>query len=231
MNCRFRRLGIVLGGLLVFASLQFSCGGKSDNGADKSAGEKKFNAGKAQLDYQLLQAELKLAEKEQVYLELRFDLKQLRLMLKGAVVWSYPLDLSEQDSDDISDFVDMFRGSSGILARPLSETYLYAAQEKTPDSVLAIISEVTKFKPELLQRELPQRFQLHWGDNVILDIKTDVQGKPTSKFKNTMLEVRHVIQSTLGEAHLTVKMDATHALTLFRVAQPGLPTLIFPPSA
>jgi hypothetical protein len=210
----------------------FSAGCKTQQNTDKAKGpvEKQWNASEAKNEYQLMQAELKLAATEKVYLEIRFDLKKLRLKLKDAVVWDFPLDITGSESDDIQQFVDEFRKGGSALVRPLGETYLFAAQEKTPDSVLAIVSEVTKFRPELLQRELPERFQLRWGDNVILDVHTDVKGKPISKLKNTMLEVRHVLQSTIGEAHLSVKMDQVHAMTLFRVAQPGLATIVYPPA-
>jgi hypothetical protein len=214
--------------LLVFGLA--GCGSKSDTGNGDAGSKKKQTVAEANSEYQLLQAELKLASTKKVYLEIRFDLKELRLKIEDAVVWDYPLDFSAADSDDVREFVNQFSRNGTTLVRPLGETYLFAAREKTPDSILAIVSEVTKFKPELMQRELPQRFQLRWGDNVILDVHTDVHGKPISKLKNTMLEVRHVLQSTIGEAHLSVKMDQVHAMTLFRVSEPGLPTIVYPPA-
>jgi hypothetical protein len=185
---------------------------------------------KTQLEYQVIQSELRLAETEKPYLVLDFKDKELRLMLKGAVVWNYPLSVAAGHDDELWEFIKLFVGKEHHLIRPLSETHLFAAQSQTPDSILAIVSEVTKFKPELLQRVVPARFQMLWGNDLILDIQSDAKGKETDKFKNTILEVRHVLQLPFGEAHLTITMDKVRAVTLLRVAQPGLPTLLYPPA-
>ncbi|MEW6050206.1 MAG: hypothetical protein AB1644_03990, partial [Candidatus Zixiibacteriota bacterium] len=190
----------------------------------------KLGFDKTRLEYQVIQTELKLAATEKPYLVLDFKDKEFRLMLKGAVVWNYPLKVASGHDDEIWEFVQTFVGSEHRLVRALSETHLFAAASQTPDSILAIVSDVTKFKPELLQRVIPARFQMLWGNDLILDVRSDVAGKTTSQFKNTILEVRHVLQLPFGEAHLTIDMDKTHALTLLRVAQPGLPTLIYPPA-
>lgn len=182
-------------------------------------------------EYQRIHAELKLADLEKPYFVIDFAGKQLLLKLRGATVWQYPLTFGENDLEEVLDFVDRFQTRESKLIRTITETHLFAAQDKTPDSILAIVSEVTKLKPALLQRNLPERFQLLWGDKVILDIKTDIKGTPTDKFENTIFEVRHAIQTPFGKAHLTVKMDPTKALTLYRVAQPGLPTMVIPPKS
>ncbi len=201
------------------------CGGGGDK-AGASAHAKTPNT-----EYQMLEAELKLANMVKPYFVIDFADQELLIKLRGAIVWKYPLGLQSTDNEEEWDFVERFRGKEGMLIRTITETHLFAAQAKTPDSILAIVSEATKFKPELLQRELPERFQLLWGDKVILDIKTDIKGKPTDKLENTMFEVRHAIQTPFGKAHLTVKMDPTRALTLYRVCQPGLPTMVIPPKS
>ncbi len=174
-------------------------------------------------------AEAKLAESDKVYLMVDLAHKELQLILKGAVVWNYPLKMEKENPGDLREFARLFRRNENLVVRPLSEKHLFASKSRTPDSILAIVSEVTKFRPELLQREMPERFQLLWGDDLILDVRTDVQGTPISKFKNTIVEIRRVLQRPLGEAYLSVKMDPVRALTLYRMAQPGLPTILIAP--
>ncbi len=219
-----RRKRVILGSVtaLTMLALTLGCGSK-----DTAA---RLGIDKTQLEYQVIQSELKLAQTEKPYLVLDFKDKELRLMLKGAVVWNYPLSVAAGHDDELWEFIKLFVGKEHRLIRPLSETHLFAAQSQTPDSILAIVSEVTKLKPELLQRVIPARFQLLWGNDLILDVRSDAQGKETDKFKNTILEVRHVLQLPFGEAHLTINMDKTRALTLLRIAQPGLPTLLYPPA-
>jgi hypothetical protein len=202
------------------------------NGGDTTANgsAKVWNPDQATKEYMRIQAELKLAGMEKPYLVINFARKRLMIKLKGEVVWDLPLDITEGDNDEVLDFVERFQGSEPKLIRTITETYLFAAQEKTPDSILAIVSEATKFKPDLLQREVPQRFQLLWGDNVILDIRSEVKGKPVDKLKTTIFEVRHALQTPFGKARLTIKLDPVKAITLYRVAQPGLPTMVLPPT-
>jgi hypothetical protein len=116
------------------------------------------------------------------------------------------------------------------LVRPILYKYLFAATSKTADSILAIVSEATTFPPELLQRTIPERFQLKWSDDIVLDIRTDVVGKPESKWKNTMVDIRQAIAGHLGDALVSVKMPKDNAITLYRAAVIGLPTLIYPAS-
>ena len=216
----------LLSALLLLIIAVSGCGG---NGADSGTTAKGWNADKAAAEYKQIQAELKLANLEKPYFVIDFAEKQLLLKLRGAVVWEYPLTFQATDNEEVWDFVERFQGKDAKLIRTITETHLFSAQSKTPDSILSIVSGVTKFKPELLQRELPERFQLLWGDKVVLDVRTDIKGKPTGKLENTMFEVRHAIQTPFGKAQVTIKMDPTKALTLYRAAQPGLPTMVVPP--
>lgn len=210
---------------LIFISVAFAAGCGGDGNGASARGWSAAN------EYQMIQAELKLAKMVKPYFVIDFAKKELVLKLRGAEVWVYPLTIPATDNEEVWDFVDRFQGKDAKLIRTISETHLFAAQSKTPDSILSIVSEVTKFKAELLQREMPQRFQLLWGDKVVLEISTDVKGTPTDKFENTMFEVRHAIQTPFGKAQLNIKMEPTKALTLYRAAQPGLPTMVIPPKA
>lgn len=222
-----RTAALALSGVFVGLLCLVSCA-KKDSADAKSSGEKKFSPTHAASEYQMLQAQLKLASTDKPYLVLDFAQKQLRLELEGTLVWNYPLDVSPDDIAEIGDFVERFHSGSQLV-RPITQTYLFSGQTKTSDSILNIVSEVTKVKAELLQRELPEHFQLFWGENVSIDIFTDIKGQPTDKFKNTVFEIRHALQTPFGKARITIKMPSGRALTLFRVAQPGLPTFVIPP--
>jgi hypothetical protein len=95
--------------------------------------------------------------------------------------------------------------------------------------VLAIVGEVVKVDPDLLQRELPERFQLLWDYGLTMEIRTEIAGRPKSIVNGALVEFRHALRRPFGEAHLTLKMDPEAALTLYRAAQPGMPTLLYPP--
>jgi hypothetical protein len=207
-----------------------TCGKKeSEQTIAPDQSNKKWDRQRADLEYGLIQAELKLALSEQLYMVLDLERKELRLKLKGATVWNYPLNMAEADSQEVGEFIQRFQGDGERLVRFLSEKHLFTFQEKTPDSILAIVSEVVKADVELLQRDVPSRFQLLWGYGLILEVRTDIKGIPKSKLKSTIVEVREALRRPFGEARIVVKMDPDDALTLYRAAHPGLPTLLCPP--
>ena len=175
----------------------------------------------------MIQTELLLAKSNEAYLVINLDKNLLQLMLKGAVVWSQPIQFVETDSQEVRDFVLRFEGENKELVRPLSDKFLFTAQNKTPDSILTIVSEAVKAKPELMQRDVPERFQLFWDSNLILEVRTEIIGKPKEKLKGTIVEVRHAIQRPFGEAHIILKMTPEAALTLYRAAHPGLTTFLY----
>jgi hypothetical protein len=216
-----------IGAAGVCLMLVISCGDKTPGKGD----DKKFSPTKSAAEYQMLQAQLKLASTEKPYLVIDFARKQLSIKLKEMIVWAYPITISAEDAAEIGDFVERFQVGS-TLVRPITKTYLFSGTSKTPDSILNIVSGVTKVRPELMQRELPEHFQLQWGENVIIDFQTDVKGQPTDKFKNTIFEIRHALQKPfVGKSQITVKMPSANALTLFRIGQPGFPTLVIPPAS
>jgi type II secretory pathway component PulC len=182
---------------------------------------------RAELQYRLIQTELLLAKTSQPYLVIDLDKNRLELKLKGAVVWNQPIQLLETDSQEVRDFAQRFEGENKELVRPLSDKFLFTAKNKTPDSVLTIISDAVKAKPELMQRDVPERFQLFWDSNLILEVRTEISGKPKEKLKGTIVKLRHTIERPFGESHITIKMSPEAALTLYRAAHPGLPTFIY----
>ncbi|MBI5267844.1 MAG: hypothetical protein HY851_11495 [candidate division Zixibacteria bacterium] len=180
-------------------------------------------------DYMQTQVELRLAQNEKPYLDINFAENELWLKLKGAVVWSCPITPVESDAEGLREFVKKFRGNDQRLVRPVVEKHLFSSREKTPDSVLKIVGEVVKVDPELLQRDLPARFQLLWENGLILEIRTDVQGKAKASLKNTMVQLSQKLQKPFGELTLIVSMTPEQAMTLYRVTNPGFPTMIHPP--
>jgi hypothetical protein len=216
-------------GLLILTGLSVC---KKKQSAEVTPDHRVNNSGnreKTELQYRLIQTELLLAKSSEPYLVIDLEESRLQLRLKGVVVWSSPIQFMETDSQEVRDFVRRFEGEKKDQVRPLSDKFLFTAQNKTPDSVLAIVSQAVKAKPELMQRDIPERFQLFWESGLILEVWTEIEGKTKTKLKGTLVEVRHAIQRPFGEAHITLKMTPEAALTLYRAAYPGLPTLLCPP--
>lgn len=173
-------------------------------------------------------AQIDLAGTSRVCLNIDFEQESLKLMLKGAVIWECRMDIDPADSLQVRDFKSKFRGRHDKLVRFLAGKHLYEAEDKTPDSILAIVGEAVKVDPRLLQRDMPERFLLNWSDNLAFDIYTDIKGSPVSVISNTIEEIRQRISSPFGKTAVVMKMDADDALTLYRTAEKGMLTMVWP---
>jgi hypothetical protein len=216
---------------LVLIALVLIVGCHKKGGQDEitqTNNDKKWEWSQAEQEYEQIEAELRLARTDKPYLVLDFQKREIEIRLKGTEVWNYPLRTINGDYGSLVDFSKRFQGKDNILIRPVLEKHLFASSGKTPDSILAIVGKAVNVDPALLQRQVPQRFQILWDNNLIIDIRTDVAGKAESKFKNTIAEVKHVLQRPFGESTLNLKMDPELALTLYRASDSGLPTLIIP---
>lgn len=208
-----------------------SCSKKDSAGKDQNTSAKStFDRGRADLEYRQLQTEIHLAETKQLYFVINLRRKLLAFKLKGATVWSEPIVQVEPDSSAFNDFARSFETKDGQLMRHIAGKYLFAADKKTPDSILAIVGEAMNVKPELLQREVPARFQLTWADGLSLDIRTDIIAKyKMEPLKKAIKQVKQVFSRPFGETNLVIRMTPEAALTLYRASTIGLPTIIYPP--
>lgn len=219
--CTNYRTFVVAGIVLPF--LFISCGSNDNNASTAKP------AIPAATDYAITQTELALARTEKPYFEIDLADTDLALKMKGTLVWSCPFKLIEGDKGDIKSFAEQFQSDNKRLVRPVVEKYLFTAKEKTPDSVLKIVGQVVNVAPEKLQREIPGRFQLLWSDGLVLEIRSDIQGNSKGDFKTSMVDLSQKIQRPFGEDRLVVQVTPEDAMTLYRIAEPGFPTLIVPP--
>jgi hypothetical protein len=181
---------------------------------------------KAAQEYRMLEFELALAKTADLYMVFDVGRRELLLKMKGTVVWSCPLELASGNPGDLDEFTKRFKGSDGQLARLVTSKYMFEGAEKTPDSILAIVGEVVKADPNSLQRDVPERFQVSWGWDLVLEVRTDIAGRPESKFRNTRITVLETIRRPFGQTRLVIRMSPEHALTLYRAVNPGLPTVV-----
>lgn len=195
---------------------------------NKSKQEKATATVPLQRDYDLLQSELHLAKSGKLYLVFDFRKRELQLKIKAAVVWNYHLDSSAVSDEQMQEFAEKFIGDDREYIRPISGKHLFAADKKMPDSVLAIVGKAVNISPELLQRELPERFQLRWGGGTLLEVQTNVEGKAKAPLKNVLVQVGQVLAKPFGEYGLNITAPAEQALTLYRATSVGLPTMVYP---
>jgi len=224
---RLKKLSL---GVLSVASvmIMMSCRDETAPSTDKSADTSDKRAAMEE-EYQLTQLELALANTAKSYLVFDMPANKIEIRLKGAVVWEYPITLDDdEDSAAISAFGKAFYGGKGQLLRPITDKYLFEASDKTSDSVLAIIADAVNANPSLLQRKIPEHFFVDWGDGLKLYIRSNVTGTAASPLKNTYMRWKDKFKAPFGETYLHIKLEPEGALTLYRVAEKGYPTLLIP---
>jgi hypothetical protein len=160
--------------------------------------------------------------------------KKLEIRLRGAIVWEEPIQVVEGDPSVLSGFVDRFRESTNDTnLRFMARKQLFAAQDRFADSVLTVVSGVLKVDAELMQRELPARFQLDWNDGLILRFRTEAEIKSEGGAAAWLKDLFASMKDDFGHPVPVLEVKAERALTLFRVAHSGMPTLVVldaPPS-
>lgn len=206
-----------------------SCGEESGEPQASGTGAAGADRLAQELEYRLIKGELSLAKEKIPYLVLDMEKKEIAVRLAGVTVWGYPMRFATEDTLDVREFIRRFHGREGKLLRPVTDKHLFEATDQTPDSVLDIVGKALKIDPGLMQREVPERFRLLWGDDVVLEVRTGAQGRPISKLRNALVEIGTMFHRPLGLAMVVLEMEPRAALTLYRMSTPGLPTLINPP--
>jgi hypothetical protein len=228
-----KRLLIIIGSILIATCLAYSANKDRPTAikTKKAAEQAPFDRARAEREYRQLQTEIHLAETKALYFVIDLRRNLLAFKLQGTTVWSEPIVQVETDSSAFKDFAGKFQTKDHQLMRHIVGKFLFTANKKTPDSILAIVGEAMNLKPELLQREVPGHFQLTWGDGLSLDVRTDiVTVYKMEPFKKAMEQVKQVLDKPFGETNLTVKMTPDAALTFYRAAVIGLPTMIYQPA-
>ena len=180
---------------------------------------------RAEAEYRLLQAELQIAKGDKPYLMLLWEpTPQIVVKLKGTVVAVYPLRL-EDGSGDLKRFREEFRGPQGRVVRGLAQKYLYTARDQTPDSVLTIVGGALNLDPREMQREIPGWFELKWQDDLVLELRADVEGQPVPGVDLKIVKLQQTLRRPFGETRLRVRLDRRDALTIYRLARTGMPVL------
>jgi hypothetical protein len=179
---------------------------------------------RAESQYELLQASLQLAQKDKPYLVFDWSGPAVDVMLKGAVVAHCPMRVDGSEAE-VRRFRVRFRDGDDRVLRGLVTKRLYTAQKQTPDSILSVVGPILNLDPAILQRHIPGWFELDWGEGLVLEVHADVAGQPMPGADLRRENLRRVLKKPFGDSNLRVTMDRRDALTIFRVAHTGFPTL------
>lgn len=182
--------------------------------------------GAAAESYRLLQAELLLADAEIPYFVFDLSNRELQIRLRGTVVWNESLRSADADSLQFVDFAAAWSDSGQTVVRYLQEKRLTVGQKRHSDSVLAIVSNILRIDPQLLQRDLPVDFELRWESGFRCRFVAIEDSLQAARATGTLDRVRGSLEFRHQERALMLHIPIERALTLYRVAHPGIPTLV-----
>ena len=202
------------------------CGGPDE---DKDEIPAQPARAQAEAEYRLMRSELALAETDSLYLVLDLRRNQAVLKLRGVPAWSYRMRFSDDgDSARIEKFTNRYVGEESRLVRVLQGKHLYGGKERVPPQTLEVVSKAINVRPAAIQRLLPERFLVSLGDGLFIDVHTDVEGKPRSRFQNAKRNVGKAWAVFFGGASLDLTMEGGEGLSLHEALYPGMPVLLIP---
>lgn len=178
-------------------------------------------------EYRQAASELRICGEETPYLVIDAERGRLLLKRNGAALWDVPLRV-DGDAGALARFADGFLGDDRRFVRTIRGRHLYSFSGQNPDSVLVIVSEVVRAKTDLMQRVVPERFDIAWSGDMVLEIRTDRPGTRRSRVSNLFASLRRAVALWGKGERLVVRIDAGRAVTLYRVAGKGLPTIVYP---
>jgi len=173
-----------------------------------------------------LKAELDCSQTDSVYLVIDLQKRNLCLQMRGVLIWDYPIQIETTSETNLENFCSNFTRDFTLPVRAIIDKHLFAAIEQTPDSILSIIGSAIKAEPDSMQRELPESFQITWGDGLFLTIETRLEAPPKSRYRNVIVSVAYALQKPFGDVEIRIDMDVNDALTLYRSTYVGMPSLI-----
>ncbi|HOD66851.1 MAG TPA: hypothetical protein PLR32_00805 [candidate division Zixibacteria bacterium] len=226
---RPRLRALIALGVLAAAAIA-SC--EQQQAASQTTGAADPGEARLEREYMRALAEMELARGDRTYLVIDPGRRALLLKLKGAVVFSVPITVVDDDTalsagevtDRLREFgLDLL--GDDVEVSFLRDRYMFSRAGVIPDSILQIICDAVNADPALVQRFLPERFVLEWEGGAVLDVRTTVKGQATSAFGNIMAGLKQIIKRPFT-TQLRVQMDAEAALTLYSVCEPGTPTIL-----
>jgi hypothetical protein len=218
-------MGIALACLVLAVSISIAgCADTQGPAASREAPGQRCRP--VDVEFRRAWAELELAKRDSLYLVLDLGRSRIDLRLKGVLVWSCPVRYEDPGPEVLLEMEPYLGGERNPPVELLTGKHLYAYKEHFPDSVLAVVAPVARVKPEQLQRYEPGRFELRFGRRLLIAVHTDVEAGSGSWLRNALAGVRRAVLAPIMRAEITVAMEPEDALTLYRLARPGLPILI-----
>jgi hypothetical protein len=200
-------------------------GGKVQASGKKSNTDQPYDS-----EFRAAWAELTLAKGDEPYLVLDLERHAIDLRLKGALLWSSHFQYQPSDSEGAHRPDLALAGEGGLPVAFLSGKHLYSRRAQFADSVLSVVARVAHVDADHLQRYEPGHFELRFGRNLVIDVRTDTAARPTSYIGNVFARARSAILAPLTKGEIKVQMRPDEALTLYRTARRNLPILVYPPA-
>ena len=160
------------------------------------------------------------------YLVLDFHNGRIVFRMGGAVVKECLFHVGS-DSQAVREFVDAGTGEKTPLRR-VDRVHLFQAAECVGDTVLSIVSEVTRAGEEQIQRYVPESMLIVLSDGTRITAHTDIAGETLSSWRNTKEKVVSFLASLIGKESLTIDLSGPDAMALYGVCRDHPAILLLP---
>jgi hypothetical protein len=177
-------------------------------------------------EFRSVWAEFRLAEGGRPYLILDVAERRIDLRLKGALVWTCPIEFEAPDSLVTFETKPYLVGERNPPVEVLTGKHLYTYRDVFADSMLAVVSRVSRARADNLQRREPGHFEMRFSHGFVIDVHTGAEDVHGSWTANALAAVRDALLAPLTGPELKIRMEPRDALTLYRAAMPPLPMVV-----
>ncbi|MGQ9603712.1 MAG: hypothetical protein ACUVUU_05820 [bacterium] len=170
--------------------------------------------------------ELQLAKRDSPYLVLNVPRSTLDVRLKGRLLARFPIEFEMSRDKLVSKIAHLKKSDTGLPVEILTSKRLYGYTKCYSDSMIKMISSVVKTNPNNIHRYKPSSFELRFGTRLVIYVKTDVKPSDRDGWKTPFDLARGTILYLFTKTRIKIRANADDALTIYRMAEPGMPILI-----
>ena len=130
------------------------------------------------------------------------------------------------DTTETVDFAERWRSPDRPMWQKVERRGVWSGRPAVSDTVIAVVSEVSKVDPNLIKRVYPDRFLLEITGGFRILILTPEGANQKRKFDERWSAIKHWLVSFGSFEELTIVVSADDAQSLYYALEPGTPVLL-----
>lgn len=130
------------------------------------------------------------------------------------------------DEGDAQSYRDAWREKRVTGWQSVTKRKVWSGRPAVSDTVVRVVSEVSKVDPELISRVMPRRFVVDLTENFIIRVMTVEGAGEERSFEEKMGQFKQDWIPFMKQPHLDLVVTEKDAQTLYYALEPGTPIVL-----